>query len=164
MTKTIERLREQHQIVLARLDEVEAAVPGSLATMGEFLAFLQTELPEHFDLEETVLFPVLSRHRHLADGPVAVMEAEHHECHALVAELAVALRAGSMEQLAAVARRVVAVLRAHIDKEDHVLFPLAARVLSAAERDEVEARAAQRPRSAPEPETVEGRCAGAARM
>lgn len=146
MTTTIETLRDQHQAVLACLDEVEARTPGPTAALQEFLGFLQTEMQEHLGLEEEALFPVLSRHPRLAEGPVVVMEAEHRELHALIAELAVALRTGSADQPLAIVRIIIALLRAHIDKEDHVLFPLAAHVLSVAELEEMEARAAARRR------------------
>lgn len=140
MTTTIETLREQHHAVLARLDEVEARASGHPAALRDFLDFLRGEVREHLGFEEDALFPVLARHPRLAQGPVAVMEAEHHELRALIAELAIGLRAGDADQPPTIARIIIALLRAHIDKEDHVLFPLAVRVLSAAELDEVEAR------------------------
>ena len=138
MSTTIATLESQHQTVLARLDEIAAGA----APLPGFLSFLQGEVQEHFALEEDFLFPALERHRHLADGPVAVMKAEHEEFRALVAELAVALRAGSAEGAETAARAIVGLLRAHIDKEDHVLFPMARHVLSAAELDEIDALSA----------------------
>ena len=162
MTKTIETLRGQHQTVLARLDRIEAVAPPDAARMEEFLTFLKTDLKEHLELEEGALFPVLSHHPHLANGPVAVMEAEHRECDALAAELAVAVRMGRIAAAASVVRQIIAVLRAHIDKEDHVLFPLAGRMLSAAERQEIDARAAAGRRSTAELKSA--RRGAAARM
>jgi len=144
MHTTIATLGQQHRTVLARLDEVEAAAPGHTATRREFLAFLGGEVEEHFGLEEEALFPVLARHPHLTTGPVAVMEAEHHEFRALIAELAAALRAPGAGRPDPVVRAIITLLRAHIDKEDHVLFPLAEALLTAAELGEVEARAAAR--------------------
>lgn len=138
MSATIEILGSQHQTVLARLDEIAVAPAG--APLEDFLAFLEGEVQEHFGLEETFLFPALARHRHLAEGPVAVMEAEHREFRALVAELGVALRASRADSAAAAARTVIELLRAHIYKEDHVLFPLAEHVLSPAELDELDAK------------------------
>lgn len=138
MSATIDTLGVQHQTVLARLDEIETA--AAAARLADFLAFLQGELLEHFALEENRLFPVLARH-HLAEGPLAVMQMEHEDFRALVAELAVALRAGNAEGAVAAAREIIALLRAHISKEDHVLFPLARHVLSAAEVEEIDARA-----------------------
>lgn len=143
MSTTIDTLGNQHRTVLARLDEVAAAGPAA-AGLPEFLAFLQDEVREHFALEEDFLFPALAHHRTLAQGPLAVMEAEHEEFRALVAALAVALRAGSAEGAVTAAGEIIALLRAHIDKEDHVLFPLARRILSAAELDEVDDRARAR--------------------
>lgn len=142
MTTTIETLAQQHRAVLARLEEAEAVAPGRAAALEDFLGFLESEVREHVGLEEEALFPILATRPHLAVGPIAVMEAEHHELHALVAELGAALRTAGADQPAAVARKIIALLRAHIDKEDHVLFPLAAQVLTADELEAVEVRAA----------------------
>jgi hemerythrin-like domain-containing protein len=149
MSTTIDTLGSQHRTVLARLHEIAAAAPAA-APLPDFLAFLQSEVQEHFALEEDFLFPALARHAQLAQGPLAVMEAEHEEFRALVAELAVALRTGNAAAAAGAARDVVGLLRAHIDKEDHVLFPMARHVLSAAELDDLDARAAARRRTSDE--------------
>ena len=138
MSTTIATLESQHQTVLARLEEAAAGA----APLPGFLAFLQGEVQEHFALEEDFLFPALARHRQLAEGPLVVMEAEHAEFRALVAELAVALRASNAEAATTAAREIVGLLRAHIHKEDHVLFPMASHVLSPAELDEIDARSA----------------------
>lgn len=146
MSTMIDTLGNQHRTVLARLDETP--IDGaSAAHLADFLAFLQGEVREHFALEEEFLFPALARHRNLAQGPLAVMEAEHEEFRALLAASADALRADDAERAAITAGSIVALLRAHIDKEDHVLFPMARRILSATELDEVDARAAARPRA-----------------
>jgi hemerythrin-like domain-containing protein len=140
MGTTIETLGIQHRTVLAHLNEFEAGTPGRPA-LEALHAFLAGEVDEHFGLEEEALFPVLARHPQLAVGPLAVMEVEHREFRALVGELAAALDADD-PRAPAVARAIGVLLRAHIDKEDRVLFPLAGHLLSAAELQEVEARAA----------------------
>ncbi len=147
---TIETLGQQHQTVLARLQAVEAAMPGPAAVLEDFHAFLAGELGEHFELEEAALFPILATRPQLAAGPIAVMEAEHLEFRSLLAELGAALgRPGGEHQAAVTSRLIVALLRAHIEKEDHVLFPLAAEVLTADELATLEARAAALARRAP---------------
>lgn len=140
MSTTIATLESQHQTVLARLDQVAAA--AAAAPLPDFLVFLQGEVGEHFALEEEFLFPALERFPQLAQGPVAVMKAEHAEFRALVAALAVALRAGSQDGALTAARQVIGLLRAHIDKEDHVLFPMARHFMSAVELDDLDARTA----------------------
>jgi hemerythrin-like domain-containing protein len=142
MHATFEILGRQHRAVLARLDQVEAAgCEGS----EEFLAFLRGELEEHLALEEAALFPVLAGCvPELRAGPLAVMEAEHQELRNLVAELADALRTHAAAPAARVLRVLVVLLRGHIDKEDHVLFPVAQRLLTAAELAEVARRTAAR--------------------
>lgn len=142
MTTTIETLGQQHRTVLARLRAVEAAAPEDTAALEDFHAFLVGEVGEHFELEEAALFPILATRPHLAAGPIAVMEAEHLEFRTLLAELGTALRQSGAERRPDITDRIIALLRDHIDKEDHVLFPLAMQVLSADELATVEARAA----------------------
>lgn len=140
IARTIDVLVQQHRAVLDRLEEVEAVTPSRPA-LKELLVFLQSEVEEHLVLEEEALFPVLARRPQLAAGPLAVMDAEHQELRALTTELAAALGTGASSDPGVAAARIAALLRAHIDKEDRVLFPLAAHLLSAAEREEVDARA-----------------------
>jgi hemerythrin-like domain-containing protein len=109
--------------------------------LENFHAFLEGEVREHFELEEEALFPILATRPPLAAGPLAVMMAEHEEFRALLAELGAALRVADSERRAAVIGRIVTLLRTHIDKEDHVLFPLAAQLLAPEELATVEARA-----------------------
>ena len=143
---TIDTLADQHRAVLAHLDEIRPGVVVSVGRLEALLAFLRDEVEEHLGLEEDALFPLLARRPQLEAGPLAVMAAEHEELRALVAELEAALRTDRSAESAAVAAAIAALLRAHIDKEDHVLFPLAVALLSAAECVEVEARAAARER------------------
>ena len=158
---TIETLGAQHRIVLARLNELDDGGPEP-ARMEALLAFLAGELEEHLVLEERALFPVLARHTQVTARPVAGMEAEHGELRALVGELTCALRAGGAGRAQSVGRVIAALLRAHIDKEDHVLFPLAERMLTLAELEEVDARAAAGSNRPPAPPgNLEGAAASA---
>jgi hemerythrin-like domain-containing protein len=139
MTTTIALLSTQHQDVLANLSAVEADLAaGTDAGLPAFAAYLEREVMHHFALEEQSLFPALARHLPASQGPLAVMSAEHAEFRALLAHLAAAVRAGSYAGQRAHATEIVALLRAHIDKEDHVLFPLAEQLLSAEELAEVD--------------------------
>jgi hemerythrin-like domain-containing protein len=144
MTTAIETLGQQHRKVLGRLKAVEAAALERAAELEDVYAFLQGEVREHFALEEEALFPILATHPQLAAGLIAVMEGEHEEFRALLAELGAALRTAGAERRAVVISRLIALLRAHIDKQDHVLFPLATQVLTPQELATVEARVASR--------------------
>jgi hemerythrin-like domain-containing protein len=143
MTATIELLGTQHQDVLARLTQIEAAImardDGDLAP---FAAFLANEVVHHFAIEEQALFPLLARHLSLEQGPLAVMNAEHAAFRELLGDLTTAVRAGNLDAQRTHAAELVELLRGHIAKEDQVLFPMAARLLSPAELVEVDGRTA----------------------
>lgn len=143
MIATIELLRKQHAQALTRLADVEAMIgPNGSSDLTGFLAFLRLDLALHFSLEEEALFPILARHPHLAQGPVRVMNLEHAEFRNLVDRLDAAIRAGTGTQQSVVATEIIAFLRAHIAKEEHVLFPMAGRALSDDEQLEIDRRAA----------------------
>ena len=143
MSSTIDLLGQQHQEVLARL----AAVDAGLLTRGAFdLApfawFLAGEVRAHFALEEEALFPIMARHLGTGQGPLAVMDAEHAAFRDLLQALQNALAAGDVPGQRVAAAAIIDLLRGHIHKEDHVLFPMATRMLSVEEQHEVDHRAA----------------------
>jgi len=141
---TIELLGRQHQEVLARLAAVERGFSacGTNGELSDFVSYLEREVAEHFTLEEEALFPVLARHLGLTQGPLAVMTAEHATFRELMHRLSASVRSGDAEQQRTRALDVVELLRAHIAKEDNVLFPMALRVLTSEEQREVDGIAA----------------------
>jgi hemerythrin-like domain-containing protein len=149
MSSTIDLLGQQHQEVLARL----AAVDAGLLTRGAFdlapfASFLAGEVRAHFALEEEALFPIMARHLGTGQGPLAVMDAEHVAFRALLQALQDTLAAGDVPGQRAAAAETIHLLRGHIHKEDHVLFPMATHMLSAEEQQEVDRRAAALTRAA----------------
>ncbi|HVO26405.1 MAG TPA: hemerythrin domain-containing protein [Candidatus Margulisiibacteriota bacterium] len=143
MAATIELLSTQHQDVLARLATVEAQIMArDGCDLAAFAAYLETEVGQHFVIEEQALFPLLARYLGEDDGPLAVMNTEHAAFRELLAALTTAVRSGQSDAQRARAGELVQLLRAHIAKEDQVLFPMAARLLSEAEQGDVDRRAA----------------------
>ena len=143
MSTTVERLGQQHQEVLARLAAVEREPPAGSGTslLADFVDFLEREVMEHFVVEEQALFPVLERHIGRTEGPLAVMDMEHATFRGLLQDLAAGLRSEDPARCRQRAHAIIDLLRDHIAKEDHVLFPMASRLLSAEEHAEVDARA-----------------------
>jgi hemerythrin-like domain-containing protein len=141
--KTIEVLGAQHQDVLAQLAALEGQLRSSAAAdVAAFARYLEQEVMQHFALEEQALFPVLGRHLSLDQGPLAVMNSEHQAFRELLDGLGAALRAQDRDAQRAHAAEIIELLRDHIRKEDHVLFPMARRILGADEQQEVDGRAA----------------------
>ncbi len=90
----------------------------------------------HHNKEEQVLFPLLNEKVPLAANPVKAMLAEHDQGRAYVRAIAEALpEAGTGDPFAALSvadglEGYAGLLRAHVEKENKVLFPLAERSLS----------------------------------
>lgn len=101
----------------------------------------------HHHKEEDVLFATLAEHgMSRQQGPVAVMLFEHERGRQHTARLhaaATALAGGDASAAGAAmdnAFGYAGLLRQHIAKEDHILFPMAGRVIPAALHDEVDRR------------------------
>lgn len=143
----IQSLMDEHQTILRTLAALEALVTDAehreepTSTLEACVDFLRTYADRlHHGKEEALLFPALERRGLPADqGPTAAMRHEHDEGRALVRGMGEALAADPVDRDAfdAAARGFVALLRNHIAKEDHVLFPLAGRVLGGGDLHEL---------------------------
>jgi len=124
-------LRDEHRVILRALDLLERAIgPGVAIADGWWeaaVAWLRAFADRnHHAKEEESLFPAMVKAGVPSEGgPIAVMLDEHAQGRALIA--AIADRVGTAR--AAAARDYVDLLRAHIDKENDVLFPLADAVI-----------------------------------
>ena len=132
-------LREEHQLILKILDVVQSLLEKGDAGEWDFdawddcVAFFRLFADAcHHGKEEDLLFPELEARGMPRDGgPIAVMLLEHKQGRALVAQMAGALqdaRSGEIEPLKRLehaARAYLELLRAHIYKEDNVLFNMA---------------------------------------
>ena len=133
------RLREEHEVILralALLERFGRALEAGEAVDREGLAWLRTFFGTfadrcHHGKEEQHLFPALERHGMPREGgPLGVMLREHEEGRALVRAMA----QGEDRQVAEAIRGYVALLRAHIEKENGVLFPMAEQLLPETEQ------------------------------
>jgi len=140
-----EILTQEHRAIEARLDQLEerirgiqAGEPFSRPYFEEALDFFRDEADHrHHAKEENLLFPRMqTRGVPNAGGPIGVMLAEHDEgrryLQAVRGNLAAAAE-GSDAALIAVlqnASAYIEMLRAHIYKEDNILFRMAKMVLS----------------------------------
>ena len=91
----------------------------------------------HHGKEEARLFPLLETRGFSADsGPTAVMRLEHDQGREFVGrmdraiEAATAGRPEGVREFNDAARGFIQLLRAHIQKEEHCLFPMVDRALS----------------------------------
>ncbi len=98
----------------------------------------------HHGKEEDRLFPLVETRGFSAEeGPTAVMRIEHDEGRSLVGRIEHAIdgaadgRANELREFIGAAHTYVSLLREHIMKEDHCLFPMAERALSAEDQQKL---------------------------
>ncbi|MEK6815044.1 MAG: hemerythrin domain-containing protein [Nitrospirota bacterium] len=146
-TKT---LGEEHRRVWPLLDNLaniaESLSPGStdeasIRRYAEAVQKIEDELDIHLLREEKILFPPLEAFLPRDSGPLAVMLAEHEDLRSDKARMKELLAAGPRAdaglQLRETALRFVSVLKAHIQKEDNILFPMAEMHLSASDKERI---------------------------
>lgn len=134
MKMPTETLREEHAVILRALDVLESAArrqtggaPVPDGWWEEIVHWLRTFADRnHHAKEETSLFPAMVKAGVPSEGgPIGVMLAEHVQGRALIQTIAT----GDAVRRAQAARQYVQLLRAHIDKENNVLFVMADGVL-----------------------------------
>ena len=150
--KATEILMAEHRVIESVLDALESAVQvlnsGVDVPADIFLDasdFIRSYADDaHHRKEEGVLFKAMARCGFPEDrGPVAVMLAEHGQARELTRQLEEAarrLQAGERAARKAVAGSAlpyVGLLRNHIQKEDQVLYVMAARSIPADEQEQM---------------------------
>jgi len=141
----IEVLEAEHRVIQKMVagmsvlaDQLEGGEPADVALLESIVAFLRTFADRcHHGKEETFLFPALIRRGVPSHGcPIGGLTMEHQKGRVIVGELADAIRgcaagdAPAREDLVKSLRALVAFYPNHIWKEDYLLFPLAGKVLT----------------------------------
>jgi hemerythrin-like domain-containing protein len=152
--KPTQELSHEHQAILLmirilekmsdRLESGEKVDPVHLEKAVDFIKIFADKC--HHGKEEDLLFPAMEKTGiPRTGGPIGVMLHEHVEGRSYVKALADALpglRTGdraAARRFAENARNYGALLSQHIDKEDHILYPMADARLTPAEQKELEA-------------------------
>ena len=153
VSKPIDILMEEHRLieqVLGSLESFAVAAEGGLAIerplVGEFAEFFRGFADAyHHGKEEDILFQrMIERGVPTESGPLAVMLHEHTQGRARVAILRqVGQSEGAVEAtegraVLAAANEFVPLLRQHIIKEDRILYPMALRMLTGTELEQME--------------------------
>ena len=142
-------LRNEHEAILKmlgaseevarRLEQGEQVEQQTLANLLEFFQLFADRC--HHGKEEDLLFPLLEKKGFPRDGgPIGVMLFEHERGRSLIRQMAEATAAYKSGDKSAGKRRAeagvgyAALLRAHIDRENNVLFAMAERVLTPEEQ------------------------------
>jgi iron-sulfur cluster repair protein YtfE (RIC family) len=118
-------LTHDHHHALAQVRRLRSAAAGSdedrSTTTEEFLDFFRRDTIEHFREEEEVVFPLVADVREVRETLARVL-LEHVRLHALVNELTVEHREGSVTSTSLLT--VATTLEDHIRFEEKVVFPL----------------------------------------
>jgi len=137
-------LMEEHVLILEALDALEkkvAAVQAGATLDRVFfenaVSFLRNFADKcHHGKEERLLFKRMTERGFQAQsGPIAVMLSEHETGRAFIRGIADAAAKLGTEpaapaQIVEHSRGYIALLRAHIDKENNILFPMADQALA----------------------------------
>ncbi|MHB1419471.1 MAG: hemerythrin domain-containing protein [Bacillota bacterium] len=145
MSETKELIHE-HEVILHLLGLLETAcdrIDGGGNVETSFfrgaLNFLRQFADKcHHGKEEKVLFPALIENGLPATGgPVQQMLSEHDRGRGLLKQMQASLEPVNLEKFTEAARGYISLLRAHIAKENHVLFPLAKDLLNSGAQGQV---------------------------
>ena len=148
----IEALEAEHRVIQKMVagisvlaEQIEGGELVDVSVLESIVVFLRTFADRcHHGKEETFLFPALIRRGVPSHGcPIGGLTAEHQKGRVMVGELADAIRgyaAGeppARDNLVKSLRALVALYPSHIWKEDYLLFPLAGKVLTPEDQQEL---------------------------
>jgi hemerythrin-like domain-containing protein len=137
-------LKDEHALILEALDAMERKVSAleagaapDRAYFEKAVQFLRTFADQcHHGKEENLLFKTMvDRGFPRQAGPIAVMLHEHETGRSFIRGIAEGVAAvgtdpGAAKRIIENGRGYIGLLRAHIDKENHILFPMADNVLT----------------------------------
>jgi hemerythrin-like domain-containing protein len=123
--------------MVRKLEDLERIEIADVTAILKFLRLFGDEY--HQTMEEKVLFPALM-HAEPEEDTLHQMLVEHGEERAVVAEIEAALNPRKGVAFVRSSRRLILLLRHHIDKEDTVLREIAQRSLSKEEDEMVAAQ------------------------
>jgi regulator of cell morphogenesis and NO signaling len=149
LSKGLHQLKSEHPPLLAQLDGLFNLTKQIEADSGEenFLELIskvkefKAALDPHSEREEGVLFPMMGVYIGTTSGPIAVMEYEHDQAKAKIHDFLEKAhsceREDEQKNLAALIKGAYFILTEHFAKEENVLFPMAERMLSDDEKEEL---------------------------
>lgn len=88
-----------------------------------YATFLQ-HLEQHFEREESVLFPGFEQRTGHTMGPTQMMRMEHQQMRALLAEMTDAVALTDSERYLGLSETLMMVMQQHNMKEEQMLYPM----------------------------------------
>ena len=147
MSEAITDLLNDHEAILTALDvfswmldDQKMSGEADAVELGNFVGFLKEFADKcHHGKEEGILFPAMIA-AGVPDrgGPIGVMMTEHIQGRGYIFEMDESLvEPMDFSRLEKNGRNYITLLRAHIQKENSVLFPMADRMISASELEQM---------------------------
>jgi len=124
-------------------DGKEQDVVQALIRLREHVQQFLQQLDPHSRREEDILFPMMERYIGKQFGPIAVMEYEHQEAKRNIAtflQKTETICEKEAKQLASYVINAYMILTDHFTKEEQVLFPMAEKLLSVEEKEQLAKR------------------------
>lgn len=153
LSEGLQQLKNEHPPLLNKLAELLnlCLLVENGENMGENFAKLRPavieffdELEPHSEREEGVLFGMMAAYIGRESGPIAVMEYEHDRAKSLIGTFLKNTENGlegyskeKMKEDAALVKEANYTLVDHFSKEENVLFPMAERMLTVEEKQEL---------------------------
>lgn len=147
----LQQLKDEHVDLLKMLDALNEAgeslvnqntdLETNFQQLTNDLQVFYKDLRPHSEKEEEVLFKMMSKYLPESGGPIEVMEEEHNRARGLIHKYLDEVDSGNeltdktMKQLAQSVVQVHTILTDHFAKEENVLFPMAERMFSDAEKE-----------------------------
>lgn len=147
-----ETLTDEHRLITRTVDALQAFIErveqgGELdvVELNRFVVFLREFVDlVHHEREENILFPAMARLGYAKSGaPIAHVRDEHRREHAILFEIRQAavrvrpLSSARRAHLVGLVRELIVFQRAHIKKENELLYPTVKKEFSGKTLDEV---------------------------
>lgn len=95
-------------------------------------------IERHFAMEEKILFPAFESATGSSNGPTAVMRSEHLQIREIISDLVTALAKHDKSAYLGHSESLNIMLQQHNLKEENILYPMSARVLTEQQPELVE--------------------------
>lgn len=123
MASIEEFMARHHKACDARFAAAEAAAGEGdwAAAAREFDAFAKG-MAQHFEMEESVLFPAFEERTGMDGGPTYVMREEHEQMRGILAAMMAAVAAQDADEYLGQAETLNVLMQQHNIKEEQVLY------------------------------------------
>jgi len=151
LSKGLKQLKSEHPPLLRQLEDLydltqkinqENDIEANFAALITKVKEFKAALDPHSEREEGILFPMMGVYIGTTSGPIAVMEYEHDQAKANIGEFLTMVGSGlgsteEKKQAAELIQNAYFILTEHFSKEENVLFPMAERMLTDEEKEEL---------------------------